>query len=219
MDPILQLTSRGAVAQAAPEALAALADSFRGARCVRLPRLIEPALLSRIHTAIERSAFVERHHGAIASELCMERNTTLGLLHFLANDAAVFDLVSRVAGVAGIRSFGGRVYRRVPATAHHDSWHSDVHPDRRVGMSINLSPAPFDGGVFEIRDEATERAVGALANTGPGDALLFAIDDGLEHRVTPVTGTAAKTAFAGWFGTTQDYLGTLAADPRLPGEW
>jgi hypothetical protein len=104
MDPILQLTSRGAVAHPALEALAALAAELR--------------------------------HGTIASELCMDRNTT-----------------------------------------------------------------------------------SARCNTRPGDALLFAIDDGLEHCVTRVTGTAAKTAFAGWFGTTRDFLGTLAADPRLPGEW
>src|SRR3954470_17814005 len=213
MEPILQLTSRGAVAQAAPGTLEALADTFRAECCARLPRLIEPALLSRIQTSIERSAFVERRHGTIASELCMERNTTLGLLHFLANDATVFDLVQRITGIAGLRFFVGRVYRRVPSAAHHDSWHSDVDPDRRVGMRINLSTAPYDGGVFEIREEATGRALGVLANTGPGDALLFAIDDRLEHRVTTVSGTAAKTAFAGWFGTTRDYLGEFAADP------
>jgi hypothetical protein len=219
MPPILQLTSRGAVAHPAPETLAALADTFRAECCARLPRLIEPSLLARIQASIERSTFVDRRHGSIASELCMERNTTLGLLHFLANDRMVFDLVERITGVDGLGFFVGRVYRRVPAAAHHDSWHSDVHPDRRVGMSINLSTAPYDGGVFEIRDEATGAALGVLANTGPGDALLFAIDDRLEHRVTTVSGTAAKTAFAGWFGTTRNYLARLAADPRLPDEW
>jgi 2-oxoglutarate-Fe(II)-dependent oxygenase superfamily protein len=218
MDPILQLTSRGAVAHAAPETLAALAATFRAECCARVLRLIEPALLAHVQAAIERSRFSELRHGTIASELCMERNTTLGLLHFLANDATVFDVVQRITGVAGLRCFVGRVYRRAATAGHHDSWHSDVHPDRRVGMSINLSTAPYEGGVFEIRDRTSGRTLAALPNTGPGDALLFAIDDRLEHRVTTVSGSAAKTAFAGWFGTTRDYLGTLAADPHLPDE-
>src|SRR4051812_38584835 len=120
MEPILQLTSRGAVVQAAPGTLAALAATFRAECCARLPRLIEPALLSRIQRSIERSAFVERRHGTIASELCMERNTALGLLHFLANDATVFDLVQRITGIAGLRFFVGRVYRRgAPPAPHH----------------------------------------------------------------------------------------------------
>ncbi|MCU1383746.1 MAG: hypothetical protein JWL71_2443 [Acidobacteria bacterium] len=217
MGPMLQLTSRGAVAHAAPEALAPLAETFRVQRCARICGLIEPALLARIQSLIAHSTFAERRHGTIASELCMAQNTTLGLLHFLVNDAAVFAFVERMTGLAGLRFFAGRVYRRLPA-AHHDSWHSDVHPDRRVGMSINLSTAPYEGGVFEMRDEASGRMLAVLANTVPGDAVLFAIDDRLEHRVTDVTGTEPKTAFAGWFGTTADYLGTLAADPRLPEE-
>lgn len=209
MVPILQLTSRGAVAHESLEPVATLAGEFRAHRCAKVPALIEPSLLARIQAQIERSAFFERAHGTIATELCMERNTSLGLLHFLVNDALVFDLVQRVTGVPAIGFFAGRVYRRLPAAAHHDSWHGDVHPDRRVGMSINLSAAPFEGGVFEIRDEDTERPLGAIGNVGPGDALLFAIADGLEHRVTDVRGAVAKTAFAGWFGTTSDYLGTL----------
>jgi hypothetical protein len=38
-----------------------------------------------------------------------------------------------------------------------------------------------------------------FANTGPGDGLLFAIDEGLQHQVQEVTGTEPKTALAGWF--------------------
>jgi hypothetical protein len=48
-----------------------------------------------------------------------------------------------------------------------------------------------------------------VANTGPGDALLFRIARHLTHRVTPVDGTADKTAFAGWFRSEPEFIALL----------
>jgi len=201
----LQLTARGAVADLA--AADALAREFTTARCVVLPSLLSPVLLSRTQHDIDTATFSERLHADIASELCMAPNATLGMLHFLVNDPQVFRFVERVTGVTGLCGFYGRVYRRLPDTDHHDSWHTDVLPDRAVGMSVNLSRNRYDGGVFEIRDDDEEKTVrGAVANVGFGDAILFAIAAGLEHRVTNVTGREPKTAFAGWFSQARNYL-------------
>jgi hypothetical protein len=84
-------------------------------------------------------------------------------------------------------------------------WHADLHAGHQVGMSVNLGAEPFDGGVFEIRRAGTTAPLDAIANVGAGDAILFSIADDLEHRVTPMRGAVAKTAFAGWFGATLDY--------------
>ena len=211
----LQLTARGAVADFS--SAGALAGEFALRRCVRVPSLFPAPLLRQIHDALDAAAFTERAHGDIATELCMARNTCLGMLHFLVNDPVVFGFVERVTGVLALHSFSGRVYRRLP-DAHHDSWHSDIHPDRALGMSVNLSRERYDGGVFEIRDDQTGVVQGSIANVGLGDAILFAIAPGLEHRVTSVTGSAPKTAFAGWFGGTRDYLELLRQNPFLPDE-
>lgn len=211
---MIQLTSRGARVTAVDAALGGLAAAFARERCLVVPRLIEPALLARIQSDIERADLYERRHGSIASELCMTENACLGLLHFLVNDPQLFRMIERVTQVPRITAFHGRVYRRM-AGEHFDSWHTDVHPDRAVGMSINLSATPYEGGVFEIRNEGSDRLLASVANVGPGDALLFAIADGLEHQVTRVTGTHAKTAFAGWFGGTRDYVAALRRDPAL----
>lgn len=208
----VQLTARGAVAD--PAAVSRLADEFAARRCVTLPAVIDAPLLARIHTTLDAATFAERAHGEIATELCMAKNACLGMLHWLVNDPVVFAFVERVTGIRGLRSFSGRVYRRLPG-AHHDSWHSDVHPDRAVGMSINLSRDRYEGGVFEIRDERSGVVQGAIANVGFGDAILFQIAHGLEHRVTSVTGRAPKTAFAGWFGGTRDYLAMFRQDRFL----
>ena len=202
---MLQLTSRGAVGTSRAPAVTRLRDEFRAHRCVCVPSFIEPRLLLRIQAQIAGATFADRAHGRISTELCMERNACLGLLNFLVNDPAVFRFVEQVSGGDGLRSFVGRVYRLLADREHYDSWHADLHPDHEIGMSVNLGTAPFDGGVFEIRRTDSAEPLAALANVGPGDAILFSIADDVEHRVTPMRGPVAKTAFAGWFAATRDY--------------
>jgi len=210
---MIQLTARGVIERAGDD-LATLAREFASRRCLVLPALLEPSLVARIQQEIDRSPLYERRHGAIAAELCMPENTCLGLLHFLVNDSALFRTIEDITGRRPLTRFHGRVYRRIPGRDHFDSWHNDVREGRAVGLSLNLSTAPYEGGVFEIRREGGA-ALGAIANVGPGDALLFDIEEGLEHRVSPVVGAHAKTAFAGWFSATRDYLAVLRHDPSL----
>ena len=202
---MLQLTAHGTIRSAAPASLTSIRDTLCSRRCVCVPSFIEPRLLSRIQDQIASAAFADRAHGSISTELCMVRNDCLGLLNFLANDPAVFRFVEEVTGCPRITSFVGRVYRLVADRAHYDSWHADLHRGHEVGLSVNLGTEPFDGGVFEIRQAGAARPLAGIANTGPGDAILFAIGDDLEHRVTPMRGAVPKTAFAGWFGSTGDY--------------
>ena len=63
--------------------------------------------------------------------------------------------------------------------------------------------------MFEIRLADAAEPLAAIANVGPGDAILFSIADEFQHRVTPMQGSVAKTAFAGWFGSTRDYRDTV----------
>jgi hypothetical protein len=76
---------------------------------------------------------------------------------------------------------------------------------RLVALSVNLNTAPYEGGVLSIREAATERILCELTNSGFGDAILFRIDERLQHRVSDVEGTVAKTALAGWFESAPDY--------------
>ncbi len=216
--PLLQLTRRGAVWHGTEAAQGVSRDEFSRRHVIKLPALLDGQLLRQIHIAIDRSQFRELVHPGIASELCMATNACLGLLHFLVNDRHMYRLVEDVSGCRPISFFSGRVYRRLPNSTHHDSWHSDLVEGRQIGMSLNLSAQPYEGGLFEIREAAAERQLAAIANIGPGDALLFRIDPALEHRVTNVRGAVPKTAFAGWFGSSRDYLAALREDPFLTAE-
>lgn len=123
---------------AAVDGLDPLRAQFRQAHCVRLPGLIDHPLLESIVARIEQGAFMSKVHGTAASELCLDTDESVGLLHFLVNDAAVYGLVEHIGECAPIRSFSGRVYRHLPEGGHYQHWHGDIAQGRRIGMSINL---------------------------------------------------------------------------------
>jgi len=176
---------------------------FASEHYFRIPDLIHPELLNPISRRLDQSAWVTRADGQIASEAVPSDPSPLRLLNFLMNTRELLDAVRRVTGCPEIMEFSGRVYRMECGSGHFDSWHSDLGTpatkNRRVGMSINLSPRPYDGGVFRLRDEHTKVVLTEVPNTGFGDAFFFRISESLKHMVTPVSGHEPKTAFAGWF--------------------
>jgi hypothetical protein len=180
---------------------AMMAGAFAADRRFLLPGLIAPDLLSTVLRRLERGPFEPRVAVRVhppATDLKLRDRDLHGLLHFLLNDAAVVAFVRAIAADRAITGFGGAVYRMQPAAGHRDSWHSDADGNRRVGLTVNLSARPFEGGELSMRTRQGA-PLWTVANTGAGDGLLFAIDEGLEHQVQEVRGAEPKTALAGWF--------------------
>jgi hypothetical protein len=175
-----------------------LANIFAQQQALLLDGFLEPDLLAQVQQAVASAAFVPRSHGKIGTELCMTGDSlAVHMLHVATNRPALFELIERICGCPPVGYYDGRIYRLPPSSEFSDSWHDDVLEGRQVALSINLSPEPYEGGVFELREG--EKMLFRAANTVPGDALLFRVRSGLKHRVTAVVGTRDKTAFAGWF--------------------
>nr|MBI3614216.1 2OG-Fe(II) oxygenase [Nitrospirota bacterium] len=202
---MIQLTRSSTICTHSPSELDDLRQLFDRQHCVRLPQLLEPSLLQFIQRQIEQTAFdefidVNAETGQPwGCEWRLRRGTTWGLLHLLANDPRLFQIIRQITGCAPIGCFSGRVYRVVPGHNHYDSWHDDCSDHRMIAMSINLSTEIYSGGVLQLRNVSSGEVIHEVANTGFGDAIIFRIDESLEHRLTDVAGTSAKTAFPGWF--------------------
>ena len=196
MAPIIAVTGRGVIASDA----AALRADFDRDHVVRLPGFLGDELLAQVERYVSAGEFAVREDAGIAVELCLQPGRALDLLLFVMNAPRLWEALREVTGMVGHASFGGRVYRFDPAVAHHDSWHDDsAGGNRLVGISVNLGREAFRGGEFEIRPKAEPERVVTIANTGPGDAIVFRIAPELQHRVRPVEGSVPKTALAGWF--------------------
>jgi hypothetical protein len=205
---MLQLTRAALVCTEPPEALDAMRRSFEAAHVIRLPRFVDPELLELVRQTVRRAHFSDREDEGFAREACMEHNSTLGLLFLVMNDPRLFDVIRRITGCAPIGSFAGRIYLMRAGEAHH-RWHSDVEGSRLIGISVNLTEREFAGGRFELRHAGATEAEWSAANAGGGDAILFRIADGLQHRVTDVEGDVPRVAFAGWFQSRPDFLAVL----------
>jgi hypothetical protein len=187
--------------QVAPDAeMAKLREQFDRQHAVVLPRLFGPGLLAEVQTALESAPFAARDYDGLAGELALEESVPLvARLLFVMNDPALFRAIEAITGIESLVRFDGRIYRRTARPDHYDNWHTDIHDNRRVTMSVNLSESPYEGGVLHLRRRGTERTLVELHNTGPGDAILFRIAPEYEHRVTSID-SGVKTALAGWFG-------------------
>lgn len=177
-------------------------EHFREHHCVLLRQLIEPSVIEFIAGRVGESAFEQRQDTDIARESWLPPEACAGTLHFLVNHGGFLRAVEQITGCPAIGHFGGRIYRFSPGQGHYDTWHSDLgYPgeERLLAMSLNLSPRPFQGGVLQIREAASQKVLFEIANTGLGNAVIFRVDKKLEHRVSPVNGDAPRTAFAGWF--------------------
>ncbi len=192
------------------------ARQWKTQHAITLPRLLAPELLAFVQERIERDGFHERVHEDLPSrpvDLALNHGVAASLLALVTNDRVFLECARLLTGRDDIRSFLGRVHRRVPRAGHEDAWHDDLSNGRIAALTINLSPREYRGGVLEIRDRVTGEIVFAIANTGPGDAVLFELHERLEHRVTSPTGDVARTVYAGWFRTQQvrEYFGLSAA--------
>lgn len=181
--------------------------------CVHLPGFIEADLLRWLQARLATAEFRTLVHAMMdppAIELEMQSDDVLSRLHFLVNDERLFDAVAHIGGCGAIGCFLGRVYKMVPGQGHRDAWHHDVDGSRLMTLSINLGDRPYEGGVLQIMDWERQQIVHEVANTGPGDAILFPLSMRWRHQVTDVIGDVPKIAFAGWFEKQPRY------EERLP---
>jgi hypothetical protein len=184
---------------------------FADSRGVHVQRFFDDRLLAWLRTRLATARFQERVHTDLvppAVDLGLADERLLAMIATIVNDGRLFATVRAISGCDAIGCYNGIVYRMEPRPEHADRWHSDMDGNRMVTLSVNLGD-PYDGGVLQIRERPSNRIVHEVANTGPGDAILFALGDHLEHRVGAVTGGATKMALAGWFQRTPAALAAL----------
>jgi hypothetical protein len=203
-EPIVQLSPGGVVVHADAEELDALRAQFAEQHYMRLPQLLAPELLERVMEALDRAPFVERRKGGhLREDRLPESSVPAMTLHFVVNSPAFIEFIADVMQLP-IRSFRGRVFRRLASFGHYSGWHDDTFiPGRVAAMSVNLGEG-YRGGDLELRQVGSPSSR-LIENRRLGDAVAFRIAPDLEHRVRPVEGTVYRTALAGWFYPTDNF--------------
>ena len=212
---MIQLRKAGLVAHR--EDVQRFRSQFEEKHFVKLPGLLDPQLLSLVLSYIVQGQWQESAELGFYSESILENCAAPGLLQFVGNTPKFLETISEITRCDALTWFVGRVYRMRPNIDHTDKWHDDDADGRLIGMSLNLSPRGFEGGLFQMREAKSRRMLVEIANTGLGDAILFRLSHDFQHRVTEVRTGAPKTAFAGWFSSTKESMGERLGRQQLAG--
>ena len=215
-DKTMQITQTGFQAPTATQ-LTQWRTEFAKFHCVVLPQLLAPTLQQSLWQQIKAAAFepVTYHYtdgvNTFSQHLRLNQiNLAAHQFHLLLNHPKLFKAVQQITACAAIGGFSGHIFRINPGDNHYLNWHEDTHTHNYlVGLSVNLGQEPYTGGVFQIRERCTKRVTSEIAHTRPGDAHLFNIAPWLQHRLTPLTGTVARIAAAGWFCVESDFMSAL----------
>ena len=200
---MIQLTYRGVSGE--PE-ISGLRSEFERNHMFSIPQLLDDNLLAFLSGRLKNAKWNGSEYKRIGSEATLDDPLMLNALTFVINTPRFLDLIRGITGCDRINNFGGRVYRMSPhpegagaaPAAFH--WHDDTSDTKRlVGMSVNLSEEPYEGGTFRLRKTGSHKTLGDLPNLRFGGAIFFRITPELEHMVSAIEGNAPKTAFAGWF--------------------
>jgi hypothetical protein len=207
-----------ALSTGSSEEVRLLQDEFRRQHFVVLRSFVSGSLLDQLRDDVEAGDFEVRVDEGIATELWQRGGRGPTRLWFIANDPELFELVDEITSCGTIRSFVGRVFRMLPGREHEDSWHDDDMHGRLIAMSINLSSGPYAGGTLEIRDSQSKKVLSRVSKTNPGDAVLFRIAPGLQHKVSSLRGDVPRTTYAGWFTSKRPPFPNSSGGGQVPSD-
>lgn len=181
-----------------PAAARRLREEYRRGGHLRLPAFLDAGLLSAVRRSVRRAGCRELRTRVMRARLTADAFPDVQLM-FLLTSPDLFAAVRALTGCGPIRYFCGRVHRWNPDSGDYLDWHSDAayNTTRRVALTINLG-GRYRGGRLQLRDRRG-RQLADMANTGPGDAVIFHPGPGRWHRNTPVEGRAPKLSYIGWF--------------------
>jgi len=187
-----------------------LRAEFGRQSCVLLPQLIEPSLLEHLLRQVAMARLVmkfERDENEQFGKVLFVPQTepVLFVFHLLMNNRKLFKAIEEITQCPPIGNFFGRLHSSVPGENHHIAWHGDNADHRLIGLTIGLSSAEYDGGVFQLRQKDSEEIICEVPRRPAGDAFVFQISPDLQHRLTVLEGRGPRTVGVGWFRSQPDF--------------
>jgi hypothetical protein len=181
--------------------MAALRGHFERQDFIHLPRLLAPELLEPVLSALTRTRFVLPEKSDLTSFDKAATPEVAFMISFALHQPAFFAFVEDLTGCPPIKSLCGMALRMRPGCGHYLKWHRDSlwDPGRLATLTLNLSPAPYSGGMLQFRRPGAPNPTSEISNVGLGDAVIFSAVAETEHRNTELVGERDKTSFTGWF--------------------
>ncbi len=160
----------------------------------------EDGLLDRTLSLCRNGAFVPETIVGVGSRTVEKSDQAGRLLRFLLERPNFLQWAAAIAESEPLHHVTGLIGEMAPATAEGLGWHDDLNDGglRRLALTVHLSDADYDGGVFEIREKGQKRILFRQEAQPAGTLTLFRIGPRLHHRVTPLIRGGPRRVFGGW---------------------
>jgi len=198
--PAFSTPRLGRLGATIPDGSAARA-AYAASRALVCPGALEDDLLVSLLAACDRASFVADHveglgHREIERPAVAGTAITLALRH-----PSLFRWLEDVTGCKPISRVEGRVVQTYKRDGHELRWHDDRGDGagRRLGITIGLGGADYEGGLFEMRTVPEGNPLITFRHDTPGTALIFEVSKRCEHRLHPLTSGGPRRVFTGWF--------------------
>jgi hypothetical protein len=176
--------------------------AFAECHAVILPSALNGTLLQMILSACRHGLFAPEHIGKIGWRTVEERDFAGRALRFALQRPEFLLWLESIAECGELHSVAGFVAEMAAGTGQGLGWHNDLNEGglgRRLAVTVHLSDTAYEGGLFELREKATERILVRVGALPLGSVMIFRIDQRLSHRVTELTDGGPRRVFAGWF--------------------
>ncbi len=182
---------------------------------LRLDGVFAPDLLAKLVSTAAAAPFIEDHVAKIGLREIEAQQRVGASINLILGRHGWLDWLEQATGQAPLRATTGRLVQTRANGTDGLTWHNDMdQPQRMLGLVLNLSDQPFEGGLFEMRRTGQDRPFHTVQHDRPGSILVFAVNREIEHRVTPVTAGGPRRVFAGWVMARPEHAGDPLARPK-----
>ena len=183
--------------------LAGAADyraAFREMPAMLLDGVFAAPLMERLLARADKVRFVPHDIAQLGHREKADDGGVAAALCVVLDRSPLLRWLEDVTGAPPLRGVAGSFAQARTGTGDGLAWHDDrIDPRRALGIVVNLTSQPYEGGLFEMRCKGSPDPLLAHHHDKPGTALIFAIRPDLEHRVTPLVSGGPRRVFAGWF--------------------
>ncbi len=174
---------------------------FASQGAIVCPDVFEPALLERLLDGCRSAQFVA-DKGNLLGTRQLEQPMRIGrAISFLLERSNFLRWIEAATGRGSFDRVVGKVVQTRAGSGDALKWHDDMRDESRraLGITINLTDFAYTGGQFEMRNVGDRSSLRRFHHQCAGTALIFAVDRGRVHRLTPLESGGPRRVYTGWF--------------------
>ena len=174
---------------------------FARDRAIIWPEVFERTLLAKLSALADRAVYRQQGISGVGHREVEQGGLTSTAILVLLRRRELWTWLQDVTGCPPIGAVEGQLAQTTVRAGDGLDWHDDMVGDsqRLLGITIGLGNSDYSGGEFHLRRVGETVNLLNFRHDVPGQGLVFAVSNDLQHRLDPLIEGGPRRIFAGWF--------------------